>query len=160
MQPIRTILHPTDFSAAAAAAFQMACSLSRAFEARLILLHVLPAPVVVLGGTQALPPLPDEVGRQEAEDKLQAVQPAAGALVVERRIRQGGAAGEILRLAQETPCDLIVMGTHGRTGVGRFLVGSVAEAVLRKAPCPVLTVKAPSGALSSSTAEHQVLATA
>jgi nucleotide-binding universal stress UspA family protein len=51
----------------------------------------------------------------------------------------------ILTKAEEFHCDLIVMGTHGRTGLRRLLVGSVAEAVMRKAPCPVLTVKGPAG---------------
>jgi len=56
---------------------------------------------------------------------------------------EGDVATEILRLAQETGSDLIVMGTHGRTGLARLLMGSVAEQVVRKAPCPVLTVKTP-----------------
>ena len=54
-----------------------------------------------------------------------------------------GTAGYILRIAREIPSDLIVMGTHGRTGLSRLLMGSVAEQVLRQAPCPVLTVKTP-----------------
>jgi nucleotide-binding universal stress UspA family protein len=62
---------------------------------------------------------------------------------VERRLEQGDAATEIVRVAQETHCDLIVIGTHGRTGLSRVLMGSVAEKVLRQAPCPVLAVKTP-----------------
>jgi nucleotide-binding universal stress UspA family protein len=61
----------------------------------------------------------------------------------EHRAVEGDAVHEILTFAKENPCDLIVMGTHGRTGLGRFLMGSVAEGVVRKAPCPVLTVKTP-----------------
>jgi len=61
-------------------------------------------------------------------------------------------AGEILRLAAEVECDLIVLGTHGRTGLGRVLLGSVAEQVLRRAPCPVLTVKMPLPAAGSAEA--------
>jgi hypothetical protein len=55
----------------------------------------------------------------------------------------GDPASAILRVTQELPADLIVMGTHGRTGLGRLLMGSVAEQVVRKAPCPVVTVKTP-----------------
>jgi nucleotide-binding universal stress UspA family protein len=58
-------------------------------------------------------------------------------------VRDGDTAAEILRAATDAGCDLIVMGTHGRTGLGRLLMGSVAEQVVRKAPCPVVTVKAP-----------------
>ena len=59
------------------------------------------------------------------------------------RVRDGDAAEEILREAEEAKANLIVIGTHGRTGLGRLLMGSVAEAVLRRARCPVLTVKSP-----------------
>jgi nucleotide-binding universal stress UspA family protein len=63
-------------------------------------------------------------------------------LPVESVVREGDAAAEILRAAEELRCDLIVMGTHGRTGLGRLLMGSVAEAVLRRAPCAVLAIRA------------------
>jgi len=62
---------------------------------------------------------------------------------VETRLRQGDSAEEILSLAAELGCDLIVMGTHGRSGLGRLLMGSVAELVLAEADCPVLVVKSP-----------------
>jgi nucleotide-binding universal stress UspA family protein len=62
---------------------------------------------------------------------------------LEYRLGTGDPATEILRLAGETKCDLIVMGTHGRTGLTRLVLGSVAEEVLRQAPCPVLAVKTP-----------------
>lgn len=143
MLPIKTILQPTDFSRHSEVAFQLACSLARDYGARLIVLHVLQPPVSVLGGTEALPPLPVEYGRAEAEAKLHALRSPLPTVRVEHRLREGDAADEILRLAAEAPCDLIVMGTHGRKGVSRLLMGSVAEAVLRKAPCPVLTAKEP-----------------
>jgi nucleotide-binding universal stress UspA family protein len=60
---------------------------------------------------------------------------------VEVRLGRGRAAAEVLRVAGEVGCGLIVMGTHGRSGVGRLLLGSVAEAVLRRAECPVMTVR-------------------
>jgi nucleotide-binding universal stress UspA family protein len=62
---------------------------------------------------------------------------------VEYRVQHGDPAVEILGVAREASCDLIVMGTHGRTGLGRLLMGSVAEQVVRKAACPVLTIKVP-----------------
>jgi nucleotide-binding universal stress UspA family protein len=143
MLPIRTILVPTDFSELCQPALELACELCKGYGARLLLLHVLRPQVMALGGTQALPPIPDDAAQREATAKLQAARPALGAILVERMVREGNEAEVILRVAQEVPCDLIVMGTHGRSGLGRLLVGSVAEAVLRKAPCPVLTVKAP-----------------
>jgi universal stress protein A len=62
---------------------------------------------------------------------------------ISREVRQGQSAEEIVRLATERKADLIVMGTHGRTGLARLLAGSVAESVLRTAPCPVLAVRTP-----------------
>jgi nucleotide-binding universal stress UspA family protein len=66
-------------------------------------------------------------------------------LPVERRLEEGDPVTQILGIAEEESCDLIVMGTQGRTGLGRILMGSVAEQVMRKATCPVLTVKMPEG---------------
>jgi nucleotide-binding universal stress UspA family protein len=75
------------------------------------------------------------------EDRLFKLQPPDRTIHVQRLLREGDPAQEILHTAEETKADLIVMGTHGRTGLRRLLMGSVAEVVLRKAPCPVLTVK-------------------
>ena len=77
------------------------------------------------------------------KEKLRQLLPPNFTGQVEYHVRDGDAAAEILTLAQQSHCDLIVLGTHGRSGVSRLLMGSVAEAVLRKAPCPVLTVKQP-----------------
>jgi len=76
-------------------------------------------------------------------------QPLNKTLPVEHRVAEGDAPDEIVGLAQHASCDLIVMGTEGRTGLERLLLGSVAEEVLRKAGCPVLAVKAPPGCTSS-----------
>jgi nucleotide-binding universal stress UspA family protein len=143
MLAIRTILHPTDFSGHSAYAFQMACALARDYKARLIVLHVEPQPVAVLGGLPAVPPLPVEYDRENLLTQLRRVQPFDPAVRVERRLVTGDPVAEILRAAQEQSCDLIVMGTHGRTGLGRLLMGSVAEHVVRRAPCLVLTLKNP-----------------
>jgi nucleotide-binding universal stress UspA family protein len=142
MFPIRTILHPTDFSECATEAFDLACNLAYDYAARLLVLHVLEPPITALAGNRALPPLPEEYGRPAREEKLRGLQAPYAAVQLERCLQEGEVIPEILRLATETPCDLIVMGTHGRTGLSRLLLGSVAEGVLRRAPCPVLSVRA------------------
>jgi nucleotide-binding universal stress UspA family protein len=140
MLPIRTILHPTDFSPQSAAGYQMACALARDYGARLVLLHVHPVDMVY-GEGYVLPPDPAAI-LEELRQELDRMPPPDPGVRVDRAIEDGDPVTEILETARETGCDLIVMGTHGRTGVGRLLLGSVAEAVLRKAPCPVLTMKA------------------
>ena len=144
MLPMHIILHPTDFSARAENAFHVACALARDHHARLIVLHVREIPVVAFGDFGQLP---IELESQEAIraklDKLVGLRCGEGEVVIEHCLRIGDPAAEILTTAQDTHSDMIVMGTHGRTGLGRLLMGSVAEQVVRKAPCPVLTVKAP-----------------
>jgi nucleotide-binding universal stress UspA family protein len=137
---IRTILHPTDFSERSAAAFRLACSLARDHGATLIVLHVA-SPDVYLADGMYIPLPPGH--RLDLKRRLEALRPEGGDVRIEYRLVEGGPAPEILRVAAEEPCDLVVMGTHGRTGLGRLLMGSVAELVVRKAPCPVLTVKEP-----------------
>jgi nucleotide-binding universal stress UspA family protein len=80
---------------------------------------------------------------ETAERRLMATKPTAEGVDIEHRLVSGEPAKEILRLARDEDVELIVMGTHGRTGVMRALLGSVAEEVLRHATCPVLTVKVP-----------------
>ena len=145
MIPIKVILHPTDFSPRSEQALQLACALARDAGARLIVLHVLERPLIVYGGVALAPPAPrpSEEERRQRREQLQQVRPADPAIAVEHRLEEGDPATAIVQVAQETGCDLIVMGTHGRTGLGRLLMGSVAEKVLRDAPCLVLTVKAP-----------------
>lgn len=141
MLPVHTILHPTDFSDRSQYAFWLACALARDYGARLIVLHVVTLPTVIYGeGVVLLDPGEQRAAAQERLDQLQVPR---GDVRAERWLAEGGAVEEILRVAQETSTDLIVMGTHGRTGLGRLLMGSVAEQVVRKASCPVLTVKAP-----------------
>jgi nucleotide-binding universal stress UspA family protein len=141
MLSIQTILHPTDFSTYSAYAFALACALARDYGARLVVVHVAMPPVIVYG-EGVVPPDP-EANRDRLRERLQQVVPQEPAVPVEHRLADGNAAAEILRLAEELHVDLVVMGTHGRTGLGRLLMGSVAEQVLRKASCPVLTVKTP-----------------
>ncbi len=137
---MRTILHPTDFSERSSYALQLAITLAKSDGAKLIVLHV-EAPKVIydeMGGVEC--PL-DEREQEAALAKLQSL--STPGVSVTHRLQVGDAAATILDVATETGCDLIVMGTHGRTGLSRLLLGSVAEEVVRKAPCPVLTAKVP-----------------
>jgi nucleotide-binding universal stress UspA family protein len=142
MKAIKTILHPTDFSQAAMAAFEVACTLASALGARLLLLHVRPMPIKVLPREGI--PVPEVADKSEAalRARLDGLAPADSTIAVERYLLVGDEAVEIIDTATETGCDLIVMGTHGRSGMTRLLMGSVAEEVSRKAPCAVVTVKA------------------
>jgi nucleotide-binding universal stress UspA family protein len=88
--------------------------------------------------------------REEMAGELNRLRAPDARVRVEHRLEEGDTATQILRVAQETGCDMIVLGTHGRTGLGRLLMGSVAEQVLRMAPCPVLTVRAPFPASESA----------
>jgi nucleotide-binding universal stress UspA family protein len=139
MLPLATLLHPTDFSENSEFAFRLACALARDYKARLVLLHVLPPPMVIYAGG----PVPAETwpSIEETKEKLRQLEGQAQGVRVESQVMEGDPVDMILRAAEETHSDVIVMGTHGRTALARLLLGSVAEAVLRKAPCPVLTAK-------------------
>ena len=139
MLPIRTILHATDFSENCAAPFRLACSLARDYGARLIVLHVQP-PTMAFGEMDGVYLVPD-ASSEELMKQLRERKPEDPAVVVDYRLAEGDAAEEILRTAQETSSDVIVLGTHGRKGLGRLLLGSVAEQTVRSALCPVVTVK-------------------
>jgi nucleotide-binding universal stress UspA family protein len=151
MLPIKTILHPTDFSDHSDYAFALACSLARDYNARLIVLHVLERlPPIYSGVMTPTPPIsPTDQDRKSAWEDLQRIQAPDSAVPIERLLEEGNPAGAILQVAEEGPCQLIVLGTHGRTGLRRLLMGSVAEQVVRDAPCPVLTVKTPEGPAAS-----------
>jgi nucleotide-binding universal stress UspA family protein len=141
MLPIRRILHPTDFSDQSRPAFEVACALAHDYRAEVVVCHVAPHPVpaVAEGVMVDVPESPVE----DAAALLAAVEPPDPHVRLVRRLRQGDAADEIVKAAAEGDFDLIVMGTHGRGGLARLVLGSVAERVLRAAACPVLTVKAP-----------------
>jgi nucleotide-binding universal stress UspA family protein len=139
MSLFRTILYPTDFSHSSAGAYRLACSLAGYHHARLVIAHVLATPVAAyVGGGLVTDPASH---LQETQRMLERMRPADVTFEVEHRLVGGEPAEEIVRLAGELKCDLIVLGTHGRTGLPRLVLGSVAEQVVRKAPCPVLTVK-------------------
>jgi nucleotide-binding universal stress UspA family protein len=141
---MRHILCPTDFSASSARAFEHALVLAEWYRAPVTVLHVLPQPMVAPPAlpSQYTPVLLDGSLRQAVQADLSSlVGPAnrAGMHAI-AELRDGHPATETVRVAEELHADLIVMGTHGRTGFQRWVLGSVAETVLRRAPCPVLTV--------------------
>ncbi|MCS6975828.1 MAG: universal stress protein [Gemmatales bacterium] len=138
----KTVLCPVDFSETSRQALRLAHALARLSDGRLIVLFVGAPALMVTDGVMAAPALgseepdPDSLKGQLREF----VKPVIGE-AVELRVDYGNAAEEILEHADQCHADLIVMGTHGRTGLGRLLMGSVAEHVLRRAKCPVLLVK-------------------
>jgi nucleotide-binding universal stress UspA family protein len=156
MTNIKKILAPIDFSAYSRHAFEIAWSLARDYGGSLVLLHVVPPPLITPESGYVLSTLDDT---DEALKKLRQMQCAGPAVPVECVGRVGDAATEILDLARAAHCDLIVIGTHGRTGLRRLLMGSVAEQILRNAPCPVLTVRGTAEAPAAST-EGKALAAA
>jgi nucleotide-binding universal stress UspA family protein len=157
MLPIHTILHPTDFSDRANYAYELACSLARDHGAKVVVLHVATPPPVVAYGEMVTEMHPDDYYERLREDLYKYVKNDTD-LRVEVRMAEGDPARETVRAAKEVGCDLIVMGSQGRTGLERFLLGSVAEVVMRKAPCPVLTIKAPFPAAKTAKPEPAVAA--
>jgi nucleotide-binding universal stress UspA family protein len=145
---ITRILVPTDFSATADAALDYAFALAERFGASVLLLHVLDDPFVADGMaaeayiTEA--PVLRTAMLQEAREKLShRTGPRAPRVRAETEVLFGHGARTIADYAAEHGADLIVMGTHGRTGMAHLLLGSVAEQLVRTAPCPVLTVRHP-----------------
>jgi universal stress protein A len=135
----KKILFATDFSPASQGALQYATSLARDSGALLLILHVEELPLPYAGGEMYL--AQPEYPNPEIRRMLEAVVPPDKSVRYEHRLVLGTAAEDIVKLAEEEGVDLIVMGTHGRTGLKRVLMGSVAEAVMRHASCPVLTLK-------------------
>lgn len=143
---LKTILVPSDFSECSDAALRYGLELARRFDARVHLLHVVQDPVThpwaAEGLAVALFDIVDQ-WQKEAQQRLAGSVPAADAGRVTAVATVASTYQEILRYAAEHQVDLIVMGTHGRGGVSHMLLGSIAEKVVRRAPCPVLTVRHP-----------------
>ncbi len=136
---VSKVLFATDFSAVSDQALNYAAALAKENGAKLLIVHVAEMPTVYGAGEMyyGIPePDTDELLRM-----LHNVVPTEPEVSHEYRLLKGEPAREITRVAKEEGVDLIVMSTHGRTGVGRVLMGSVAEAVVRRARCPVLTLK-------------------
>jgi nucleotide-binding universal stress UspA family protein len=146
---LRKILLPTDFSGCANYALPYAASIARATGARVVCLHVVEPVVPAVGYSGLADPMPVADISEQLEDSAERELPRLtdceelNGLEVEEVIVHGDAAAEIVRVAGERDVDLIVISSHGRTGLGRMIFGSTAEAVVRHAGCPVLVVKPP-----------------
>jgi nucleotide-binding universal stress UspA family protein len=146
MARLRRIVHPTDFSPASGPAFKKAVELAKENRATLHIVHVLPT----------LPMVADAYMVASAYDEMLRAHRAHAEKQMERLVKRARAAGvratgtvvdfgvvadRIARFAKRQRCDLIVMGTHGHGILARALLGSVAERVINRASCPVMTVK-------------------
>lgn len=146
MSRIRRILHPTDFSRASGAAFKRAVEMAKADRAELTVVHVRGAAVPLMADGYVSPKMYDDMEAAErayAQKHLDAiVAKARKAGARAKGLLVAGVAHErIAQAARARKADLVVIGTHGRTGVARLFLGSVASRVLAVAPCPVLTVR-------------------
>lgn len=146
MQRIRRVLYASDFSTASRRAFSTAIMLANSLDARLIILHVL-APVTPTVPEQFIDAVTidrlEEQMREWAARQLTRLARAATKAGVTSRtmMREGDAVREITRAARATRANLIVVGTHGRRGLPKLFLGSVAERVVATASCPVVTVR-------------------
>jgi len=145
----KTILHATDFSESSRGALAVAFALAAERGARLIVLHVVPnleaiRTAEIAAGIPSSEHFEEDMTAYRAEMKanLDAFEPPPG-VKIERLLKEGHVAPTILRTAEETACDLIVVGTHGKNKIQRILMGSVAEQVVRQASCPVVIVRQP-----------------
>jgi nucleotide-binding universal stress UspA family protein len=145
MPAFKKILVPVDFSKYSQRALEIACELAKSFETPITLMHAYVIPTYplpegyVLASAETVAELMDKT--QKAMNEVKATALKLGAPKVDVILSEGVAFAEIVRAAREKGFDLIVMGTHGRTGLKHALLGSVAEKVVRKAPCAVLTVR-------------------
>jgi nucleotide-binding universal stress UspA family protein len=143
---IQRILFPTDFSHYNDAALQYASTLAADADASLYIVHVdemqdLHATMGEAGYIIAAAVA--EEGRPEVRKRLEDVVPKNKTVAYEHYYFKGSPVNEIVEFAERENVDLIVMASHGRTGLSRLLMGSIAEGVMRKAPCPVLIVRQP-----------------
>ena len=146
---VRTILVPTDFSEDAGEALSTAEKLAKIFDAKVAVLHAYHVDVAIaspIAGGYSIPPGFYEELRSSAALQVEKIAEQLGAEGVDAIgvVSQEPAAHAIVAEAKRLPADLIVIGTRGRTGIKHVVLGSVAERVVRTAPCPVLTVKAAS----------------
>src|SRR3954453_17581536 len=140
----KTILVPTDLSEGAEEALDYACELASQFGATVHLLNVISIPalgVPELGVAMASSVIDSLIEDNRAALAALAAKKCVKAMIGQPLLRTGDARDVILSAAKELGVDLIVMGTHGRRGVSRALLGSVTETIVRTAPCPVLTIR-------------------
>ncbi len=136
---VTTILFPTDFSSKGDQALEFAEAMARQHGAKLLIVHVAEPPVAYGEGMYYYGVPEPDIGAMKA--MLGKLKPQDLGVPFEHHLLEGNPATEIARFAKEKNVDLIVMSSHGRTGLGRLLMGSVAESVTRDAECPVLIVK-------------------
>jgi nucleotide-binding universal stress UspA family protein len=146
MIKLKKILYPTDFSESSLEALRYAVTFARDFKARLVLMHVVNEKIFSEGLSLPRLEAPEALGQEmaaEAERQMRTLIPATerAGLDVEHVILRGMPFLEIIRYAKANDVDLIVIGTHGRSGMEHIIFGSTAEKVVRKAPCPVLSVR-------------------
>ncbi len=148
MRPIRKILVPTDFSPHAEEAFRVAHDLAKATGASVVVLHVSRSPAMVSDGARPLSTPADE--EKDVWDKLRAIQPTDTSVHVEHEVVVTDRldASHVLKMVEAAGCDLIVMGTHGITGLKHRLFGGLTEQVVREARCPVMVVKSPAATIA------------
>ncbi|HRK32774.1 MAG TPA: universal stress protein [Tepidisphaeraceae bacterium] len=139
MWKVKTILNPRDFSEPSAEAHQMACEIARQCEAKIIFLHVTDKNVVSY--IERASELPPKELQEKLWETLRWPREIEAGLEVEHRVVEGEPVSQILNAANQTGCDLIVMGTHGRSGFSRWFTSSVTEQVVFKAPCSVIVAK-------------------
>ncbi len=146
MKNFKRILAPTDFSAYSDEGMKYALYLAGKFGAEVIVFHVLTTKE--MEEREALPPpsgYVDEIYKETEREILERYKKATAnggnGIKVQSIVSSGVPFVEIIRKARDEDCDLIVMATHGRTGLSHVLVGSVAEKVVRMADCPVLTIR-------------------
>ena len=146
MLSIKSVLVPTDFSDASETALTYGKAMAGAFGASLHLVHVMEDLLAHAWAAEvyvaSAPNLREEIER-ESRQRLEAMLPEAERAALRARVAllAGSPFIEIIRYAKANDIDLIVMGTHGRGPIAHMLLGSVAEKVVRKSPCPVLTVR-------------------
>jgi nucleotide-binding universal stress UspA family protein len=147
------ILMPTDFSPTSQRAFEYAAAMAQRFGASLHVLHVVAYPMEVAGWPEAywieLTGLRQRL-REDAEKQIAALAASVKGIATTTEVVDGNPARMITKAAKDRGCQLIVMGTHGHGGVAHLLLGSVAERVVRTAPCPVLTVSTAGAAADES----------
>jgi nucleotide-binding universal stress UspA family protein len=140
------ILHPSDFSRASSAAFKKAVEMAKSNRGELMLVHVLNPVIPVAGDGYVSPKMYEEIAAsnrawaQKELNKLVAKAKASG-VRAKATVLEGSAHDQIVRFARSKHADLLVLGTHGRSGIAKLFLGSVAGRVVAAASCPVLTVR-------------------
>lgn len=144
MPQIKNILLPTDFSQASMGATLQAVALAKSFGAQLHLLHVIEDPLILAPVFESMPMPPRQSFETYAQDRLENWIPDADRdnLNLELHWYHGQPVARIIEFVIDHRMDLVVIGTHGRTGVSHLMLGSIAEKIVRQCPCPVLTVRA------------------